>query len=158
MRRSDGLTLLEVLAAIVILGVIITTFGTSFVSSVQLTRTTGTRVEATQLLNYFGRMAAGGATRELPFVFTGAQRPWDYGELTTAFPELASGQERVLGANNFKVTVTAPQTIRVGNAEVIHYRIQVCWRERGQEQCLTGDTAGPRPTAVDPNAFLPVTN
>ena len=158
MKRNDGLTLLEVLASVVILGVVIALFSSVFIASLNQTRTTGSKLEATQLLNYFGRMAAGGATRELPFVFNSSQQPWNYGQLSRAFPELTSGSERVKDVNSYKVAVTAPQIIAVGTAEVIHYHVQVCWREGTEERCLEGDTAGPRPTAVDPDAFLPATN
>ena len=158
MRSDKGLTLIEVLVAVAILGVISTLFASSMVSSLSHTRSTASQIDATSILNYVGRVAAGGASRTLPFSPDDKTKTWDYGKLTSDFPEIKSGDTKIRSADLYKVTVSAPEIIAIGSAQVVRYALVVCWRQANADKCISGDTAGPMPSLTDPSAFNPVSN
>lgn len=143
MRSTDGLTLIEVLAAIAILGIIIAVFSSSFISSMSVTRAMGNQTDANTVLSFFGRMASGGAGRSLGFSPTAGSLSYTYGQLEASFPELASADAHVKDANLYQVSITSPGTIDVGIVRLYQYDIEVCWQDRNQDRCISGLTAGP---------------
>lgn len=143
MRTSQGLTLIEVLAAMTILAVVVTAFSASVVSTFDTTRQMGDRTDANTVLGFFGRMAAGGAGKPLTYSPAEGKKVYAYGSLKTAFPELASGDTKIKDPNLYRVTVTSPGTVTIGSIQVYQYNTQVCWRDGTQDACINGLTAGP---------------
>lgn len=156
-RRQQGLTIVEVIVAIAILGVVTTAITTTYVNSIRVNSDSGRRTQSAQVLNSIGRRVAGGDAIVLPTADT--PLAWDYGELSESFPDMTG---RDYGdADLFRVTVENLGTVTVGTAETTHYRLTVCTGSQGgvEERCLTGDTAGPPPgPAGDVPTSLPGIN
>lgn len=144
MKSQNGLTLIEVLVALAILGIIIAVYSASFTSSLQTTRTMGNITDANTVLSFFGRMATGGASRTISFPTGSTILNYNYGSLEASFPELASADTNVKDANEYRVQITTPGLLAVGDIDLVQYAISVCWRERGNERCVAGQTAGPQ--------------
>lgn len=147
MKRETGLTLVEVLVALAVLGIVIAVLTTSMVTSMQQNLLAGERTQAVQILNYLGRLASGGDAR----VITDSQVAWGYGELPTVFTELASG-DGFVAPERYRAEVARVGALSIGAASMEHYRVRVCWQAANGEQCVTGDTAGP---AVAPGGVAP---
>jgi prepilin-type N-terminal cleavage/methylation domain-containing protein len=148
MKRKTGLTLVEVLVALAVLGVVITVLSASMVTSMQQNLVAGGRTQAVQILNHLGRLASGGDAR----VITETQVIWDYGQLPTVFTEMATGRG-LKGPERFRAEITRVGALSIGAASMEHYRVQVCWQAADGELCVSGDTAGP--AAVPPGGHAP---
>lgn len=140
--NKQGLTVVEAMVAIAILGIITAAVMTTFVNSIRFNADAGKRTQSAQLLNYLGRRVAGGEG----LVLAGADDAleWTYGELDAAFPEL-SGEEGFANPDFYRASVSNMGEIALDSASIIHYRIEVCVRANGDENCVRGDTAGPPP-------------
>ena len=140
--NKQGLTVVETLIAIAILGIITAAVTTTFTNSIRFNADAGKRTQSAQLLNYLGRRVAGGER----LVLAEADRAleWAYGELGSAFPEL-SGEEGFANPDFYRASVTNMGEITLDSASIIHYRIEVCVRASSDESCVRGDTAGPPP-------------
>jgi len=147
MKRETGLTLAEVIVALAVLGIVIAVLTTSMAISMQQNMVSGGRTQAVQVLNYLGRLVAGGDAG----VATGSTVTWEYGELTTAFPELTR-EGGFADPERYRAAITNLGSLGIGAAVMVHYRVQVCWQAPGGEQCVAGDTAGP---AVVPGGGAP---
>ena len=154
-RRQGGLTLLEVIIAIAVLGIVTAVLTTGVVGNLQKTRTFGGRTEASQILNYFGRRVAGGDNVVLP----SSTLDWDYGDLTTAFPEL-SREGGYAEPDRFRVSITNQGTVGVGSSSstATRYDVSVCFQAAGGESCLSGTTLGAAPSAAGSAPPLPGMN
>lgn len=147
-----GLTVVEVLVSLVIIGVIVAVISTVTISSVRTDDQSGARTQAVQVLSYLGRLASSSD----PALLSGA-RSWNYGELPVGFPELA--QEVHHGdPNQYRASVTEMGLVGIGSATVLLYRIQVCWEDLEAESCVSGDTAGPVTPPPGEEGFPPVVN
>ncbi len=140
-RRNMGLTLIETLVALVLLGVITGAVVTTYVSSIQQNFNSGQRTQSVQLLNFLGRRVAGGDELLLA---GDSSLTWDYGELLTVFPEL-EGEVGLGQAANYRASVTNLGEISLADARMVQYEILVCARAQGDETCVEGRTAGPQP-------------
>lgn len=140
-RWSDGLTVVEVLVAITVLGIVTATIATAYISSIRHNSDAGRRTQSAQMLNAVGRRVAGADSAVL--AFADAPIEFDYGQLSTAFPELSG--EGFASPELYRVTVSNQGAITLGQAQIIHYQITVCTRAQGEatERCVSGDTAGP---------------
>lgn len=153
MRKTKGLTLLEVLISISLLGIVVSLFTTSFVTTLQQENIAGERTQAVRFLDYLGRLVVGNAevlTREDDLV-------WDYGELSGTFKELKD----VGGFTNpdsFRATITSPGTIGMAGVSLTHYNIEVCWTEPSGEICVDADTIAPQLVKNNASAPPPVVN
>lgn len=143
MNRT-GLTLVEVLVALVVIGIVTAFFSTSVVANFRHTATSGQKTQATQLLSYFGRLVAGGDSDVLPA--SGETLTWDYGAVEAAFPDLKS-ESSFSDLDAYKVDVVSHSTITLDTASAVRYDVSVCYK-RESEQCLTGITLGPAPTGT----------
>lgn len=143
--KREGLTVVEVLVAITIIGVVIALLSTITVSSVRHDATSGARTQAVQVLSYLGRLAAVSDP-----TLVGGARSWDYGELKGAFKELAVEANRA-DPSLYRASVAEIGEVGIGAGTALLYRVQVCWRVVGEEHCVDGDTAGPDipPAGVD---------
>lgn len=142
-RLRDGLTLVEVLVALVILGIVTAAVMTTYISSIRNNADAGRRTQSAQVLNAMGRRVAG--SDSLVLAQSGTPLTWNYGEIPNDFPELSG--EGIADPGLYRATVTNLGTITLGAAETIHYEVTVCTRATGDaaERCLTGNTAGPPP-------------
>lgn len=134
-----GLTLLEVVLALAVLGVLGAVFTTAFVSNLRHTTTAGQRTQAAQVLNYVGRRVVGGDRSVVPAL--GSTLSWDYGELGAAFPDIAGG-EGVAEPERYSVTVTGTQNVTLQEATVVQYDLSVCFNTSDGESCVRGTTLG----------------
>lgn len=133
-----GLTLVEVLIALSILGVVVAVISTATLSSVRNNATSGGRTQATQVLNYLGRLVAGGD--EILFQKEGLS--WDYGELGGHFLELATESGRAEPAL-YRATVQVTSLATLHSVEMPMYTVHVCWMAPPGETCVTAQTIGP---------------
>ncbi len=156
-RRILGLTVVEVLVALAVLGIVTAAITTTYISSIRNNSDAGMRTQSAQLLNGIGRRVAGAEGSVLPQ--SGTPLVLDYGEVGPAFPDLSG--DGYADPSRYRLTITNVGPVQLGGAEVTHYRIEVCVRAQGggAERCLTGNTAGPDPSPPgDPPAQLPGIN
>jgi len=137
-RTGEGFTLVEVIVALSIVGIIVAVITTASVTSIRNNATSGGRTQATQVLNFLGRLVAVGDDA----LFSQETLEWDYGELGTHFTDLATEARRADPAL-YRAQVTAPAQAALGSVSMPYYRVQVCWQAPGGETCVTGDTVGP---------------
>ena len=142
--RTTGLSLVEVLIAIAILGIAVAILSTTTLSAVQNNNVSGSRTQATQVLNYLGRLVAGGDR----IMFEHEDLEWGYGELGSAFSELSVEAGRADPAL-YRADVDNLGWIGLGDAEMLHFRVTVCWMASGNEHCVVGNTAGPEVVEED---------
>ncbi len=150
MRRSDGFSLVEVIVAIAILGVVLAATALTVLSSLRQNASAGERTQAALLMNYFGRRIAGGEAAAL------GAAAWDYGELEAGFADL-TGEDGFADPDAYRVDLSIGDEIAIGGTSMRQFRIEVCWRVGGEESCAVGDTVGP-PLGVDTPEALPGIN
>ncbi len=154
-----GLTLLEVLVALSILGVILAAFTVSAVSSLRHNAVSGSRTAAVQLMNYLGRRVVGGDRVVLPAV-NQTVRAWEYGTLSAAFPDLARDLPHA-NPDRFRAEVVSEGrpgwAVQLG-LDLTQYRIRVCWRGPEREHCTEAATLGVSPNAAGSAPPLPGIN
>lgn len=139
-----GLTILEVVLALGILGILGAVFTTSILSNLRHTTTAGQRTQAAQVLNYIGRRVAGGDSVVLPAA--GETLTWEYGELSAAFADMSGAGFG--NPNQYRVEITAAGVVTVVAAEVMRYDIDVCFTRQDGETCVEGTTLGAPATAT----------
>jgi len=145
---TEGLTIVEVLVAMAILGIVIAAVTSIYLSSIRNNADAGMRTQTAQILNTVGRRVAAAESG-----FTPADDPLivDYGEMLSTFPEL-SHEEGFADAERYRFTVVNLGEVSLAGAVAIRYEIEVCTRAaggQGTERCLTGQTAGPMPVDED---------
>lgn len=154
--KQDGLTIIEVIIAVAIIAIVMGTLTTTVVSNLKRTSTTNGSTQAAQVLNYLGRRVAGAQAAVLPA--SGSTLSWNYGELETAFPDIAS-EKGVSDPKFYSAKITNSSTVSLAGATVVQYDLSVCHRLGGGEHCLSGITFGPSPAnATNPEFFLPGVN
>ncbi len=154
-RRIGGLTLIEVVLAMAVIGVVTAAFTTVAVSSMHHTTVAGARTEAVQVLNYFGRRVAGGDNTLLPA--SGTPDTWDYGALSAAFPDLQD-QGGLSNPDLYKASITNAGAVSYAGASGTEYDVKVCFKAADAEHCVTGATVGPAPSGQTTPATLPGIN
>lgn len=140
--KKLGLSLMEVLIAIVALAITLVALNTMITGNIVQNASTGKLTQAIQLVNYLGRRVTGGDSNLLPSVTTPLS--WGYGNLGTAFSDLPGGAN-FGNPNNYKATITNRGTWSNAAANGIvlsQYRIQVCWKTGQGERCTEADTLG----------------
>lgn len=137
---NRGFTLVEVLIAIAVLGIVLSAVSITMLSSIRQNHVAGNRSQAAQIVNYLGRRIAGGEISQL------GGTTWGYGSLATSFVDL--NRERNLADTNlYRAQVLQLPRIGLGTTSIPHYRVTVCWNISEGESCVSGDTAGPGPGA-----------
>lgn len=157
LRGSQGLTVVEALVAITILGIVTAAVMTAYVSSIRNNANAGQRTQSAQVLNFLGRRVAGGDNAVLA---DKTAKEWGYGDLLTAFPELDQ-EDGFANPDLYRASVTNLGAITLAGASAVHYHVEVCARPPGGggESCVAGDTTGPVPnTASATPAPLPGIN
>lgn len=138
--KARGLTIVEVLVALAIIGTLLAVFSTSVTSNFSHTRQTGQTTQATQILNYISKEVTTGSNTFLPTA-AAPLTSWDYGQLSSQFPNL----NLTSGLSNsalYKATVTHAGQITVGSNTVTQYNMSVCFKQASTEKCLSGVTFG----------------
>jgi prepilin-type N-terminal cleavage/methylation domain-containing protein len=148
-----GLTLVEVLVALLLLGVAVTMLAVALLGSVQQTERFGARTQASDLLGFFGRAVAAGDPAVLP---TATPFAWGYGELAAAFPELAARGRADPG--RYRAAIRRVAVVSFAGAESIQYAIVVCSRAPSGEICVDGTTLGPEAGDAGAASLLPGLN
>lgn len=151
-----GLTIVEVLVALVVIVVAFSILSTALVGNLQQTQRAGTRTQTTQYLAYFGRKVAGGDPAVLAAV--GSPLTWGYGALASAFDDLPSGGGDLADVSRYRAEVEQVGSVAFVGASAVHYRIVVCATGTTGEACATGNTLGPPPTPGGTPPLLPGIN
>lgn len=142
MRRlrlsNSGFTLIEVILAIAVLGVVLAAVAITMVSSMQHNVASGSRSQAAQVMNYLGRRVAGGEISNL------GDTEWDYGGLATSFGDLTR-ESNLADPDLYRAEIAQLPNIGIGDTRIPHYRVRVCWEDGSGETCVEGHTAGPGP-------------
>lgn len=152
-ERAKGLSVIEVLVALAVLGVVTAAILTTYLGSIRTNSDSGRRTQSVQIMNTIGRRVAGAD----PVVLAQPGKPlsWGYGQLKSSFPELAG--DGFSDPNLYRVVVTNLGAVTLGAAQVVHYSIETCTQSRagGEESCVTGDTAGvpPGPEGDEPTGL-----
>lgn len=151
--HERGLTLLEVIVALAVIAIIGAVFVTNVLSNLRHTTTAGERTQAAQVLNFLGRLAAGGDGDVLPAL--GSSEEWDYGELVGAFPDI-SGGDGFGDASRYRAGITAVGILEFAGAETVQYDISVCFQVPDGESCIVGTTLGAQAPGNQGTAPLPL--
>lgn len=141
-RGQQGLTIIEVLVAVAIIGISVSILMTASLSSIRHNAVSGSRTQAAQVLGFLSRLASFGDENMFA-----ADPEWDYGALPLAFPELASEGGRT-DPDLYRASVVALGSVGLGQAQQVHYQVSVCWLAGADEHCVRADTAGPVPGGV----------
>ncbi|MCX7783144.1 MAG: prepilin-type N-terminal cleavage/methylation domain-containing protein [Meiothermus sp.] len=155
--RSNGLSLIETLIAMVVLAITLTAFTSLIVGNMQQNTNSGARTGGTQLLNYLGRRVIAGDSAVIPSSAT-APREWIYGEVQSAFPDLI-GQQFSNPALYRATVENLGQQSPITGISLTAYRVEVCWQNQGNESCVRTLTFGPDlPTPGTPGTQPILTN
>lgn len=152
-ERTSGLSVVEVLVALAVLGIVTAAVLTTYLGSMRANSDSGRRTQAVQITNAIGRRVAGAD----PLVLAQPGKPmvWDYGKLKSDFPELRG--DGISDPDLYRVVVTNLGTVTLGTAAVVHYTVETCTRSHqgAEENCVVGDTAGvpPGPEGDDPTGL-----
>ena len=137
-----GLTIIEVLIAMVILSLVLMAVAGMVVGSMRQNVTAGGRTASVQLLNYLGRRAAEGDGAVIP---AGSARTWDYGALKTSFPDLKN-EGSFSDPERYRAQVDnlgAPDWVSASGLALTTYQVSVCWESPDGETCSRTSTVGP---------------
>lgn len=151
--RAEGLSVIEVLVALAVLGIVTAAILTTYLGSIRTNSDSGRRTQSVQIMNAIGRRVAGADPAVL--AQPGTPLAWGYGQLKSGFPELTG--DGIADPDLYRVVVTNLGAVTLGAAQVIHYSVETCTRSRanGAESCVTGDTAGvpPGPEGDEPTGL-----
>ena len=149
-KRNRGMTIVEVLVAVVILSIVLVAFAGVIVGNIRQNATSGNRTAAAQVLNYLGRRAVEGQAAVLPAVGENS-RAWNYGSLNASFPDLK--QERnAANSDLYRAEILDqgdPVWSSLETESLVSYQINVCWRDAGKENCVTAQTVAPELVAAE---------
>lgn len=151
-RAALGLTVIEVLIALAVIGVVTATFTTAVVGNLHHASVTGARTEAVQVLDYLGRRAAGGDSAVLPAA--GSPLSWGYGTLATSFPDLTN-HGGLSDPARYRADVSNAGTVAMAGASATEYDVRVCYQAGGAEHCVQAATMGPAPATGGGTPPLP---
>lgn len=154
MRYPKGLSVLETLIAVSVLGMVLLSLSLLLTDSLRQTSITGSQTQAVQILNYVGRRIVGGETDLVNL------SPIGYGNLRQVFPEL-SQEIRHANPDLYKVEIRGQGTPTwAGNLGISleQYEIRVCWKTGGRELCTSAHTYSSPPASSGGNPPLPGIN
>jgi prepilin-type N-terminal cleavage/methylation domain-containing protein len=151
-RSTFGLTLIEVLLALAVIGIVTAAFTTAVVSNLHHTSVTGARTEAVQVLNYLGRRAAGGDGAVLPA--SGSSRTWAYGSLAGSFPDLTD-PGGLSDPGRYRAQITNAGDVSLAGSRTAEYDVRVCYEAAGGEHCVSATTMGLYPSSGGSTPQLP---
>lgn len=150
-RATQGLTVVEILIALAIIGVVTAAFTTGVVSTMRHTSVAGAQTQAVQVLNYLGRRVAGGDNTLLPQ--SGTPLTWAYGGLSKAFPDMTD-QGGFADPASYRASISNAGSVSFGGASAVEYDVRVCFKGTDNEHCVSAATLGPEPSASAASAPL----
>jgi prepilin-type N-terminal cleavage/methylation domain-containing protein len=164
LTAKRGLTIVEVLVAVVILSIVLVAFAGVIVANIRQNATSGNRTAAAQVLNYLGRRAVEGQAAVLPVVGS-TSRTWAYQTLNAAFPDLKK-EKNAANSDLYRAEIKdqgAPAWSLAGSKtatlNLVSYQIDVCWQDAGKENCVTAQTLAPKlQPATDTEPIIPGLN
>jgi type II secretory pathway pseudopilin PulG len=139
-----GLTVVELLMALAVIGIVTAAFTTAVVSNLHHSSVTGARTEAVQVMNYLGRRAASGDGAVLPT--SGGSRAWAYGSLPSAFPDLTD-QGGLSDPARYRAQIVNAGDVSLAGASAAEYDVSVCYMAAGGEHCVSATTMGLFPSS-----------
>ncbi len=148
-----GMSIIEVLIALVVVGVAFAILSTALVGTLRNTERAGTRTQTTQYLNYIGRLVSGGGTNDVLPANTGDTINWGYGQLAAAFPDLPGGTGGN-AANRYRVSIQNQGPYTFAGVTIIQYTVTVCTEGSSGEACVSGTTLGRTRTDDEGAGFL----
>jgi prepilin-type N-terminal cleavage/methylation domain-containing protein len=151
---TRGLTIVEVLVAIVILSIVLVAFAGVIVANIRQNAMSGNRTAAAQVMNYLGRRAVEGDGAVLPASPT-LTKSWAYNTLRTSFPDLT--QEKQSANPNVYRAEVINQGLPSWTASapsLTSYTVRVCWNSPDGESCVESQTLAPISTGVSAPAPL----
>ncbi len=137
MTNKKGLTLVEVLIALAVIGMLIGVFSLSLTSSLSVTETTGQEGQINQLLNQLVRRVVDGETALLSA--SGQSKTYDYGQLSGII-----SQGTISDLSSYKASIVATGSVSLSNTSITQYTITICSKNE-TEKCLSAVTFGPSP-------------
>lgn len=137
-RSQKGLTVVEVLIALSLIGVIIAVFSTSLGGNLRVTQSTGQKGQAAQLMTYIGQQVINGNTAFL--VNANSSQTFDYNSLG-ARTDLST-DAGLADLDNYKVTLSNVKQVTFQTISLFEYVINVCYKTQGDESCVQGSTLG----------------
>ncbi len=133
--KKQGLSLMEVVIAVAILGILSTVLTTTLVSNLRRTSTAGQTSQVVPVLDFLSVLVARGDAR----VLSGAETIWAYGQLPALFTDISGG----INTNDlarYRARVTIIDTVAIGAAESTIVELEVCFNDAGADRCVTGRT------------------
>jgi prepilin-type N-terminal cleavage/methylation domain-containing protein len=143
-RGIQGLTLIEVLVAIVILSIVLVAFASVIVGNIRQNAMSGNRTAAAQVMNYLGRRAIEGDANVLPRMPATTQS-WAYNSLHTSFPDLTK-ERNAANLDYYRAEVInqgVPDWATAKSLELTSYLVRVCWDSPEGESCVESQTMAP---------------
>jgi prepilin-type N-terminal cleavage/methylation domain-containing protein len=158
MMKRTGLTVIEVIVAITIIGVLLAVLTPAIIQSMRQTSRTGQSTQVSQIINYLGRRLVADDSAVKP-INTTTPLTWNYGELSTAFntfncngntcSDLQNDSTKGIGdIDNFKVTITNQGLITWLGATANKYQIKVCFKNGSGEVCRESITISAPPESA----------
>jgi prepilin-type N-terminal cleavage/methylation domain-containing protein len=144
MSRRRGLTLIEVLVAIVILSIVLVAFASVIVGNIRQNALSGNRTAAAQVMSYLGRRAVEGQTAVVPAT-PETTKSWDYGSLSTTFPDLTE-ESHAANPALYRAEVInqgKPAWADANGLSLTSYLTRVCWQSPEGESCVEAQTVAP---------------
>lgn len=138
-----GLTVVEVIVALAIIGTVLAVFSTSVVGNMKQNSSSGSRTGAVRFLDHLGRLIVEGDSNVLP-ASNATTRTWAYGDLDT-LPEL-SNEGGFGDPNLYKAKVTKgtqPSWATSEGLALTAYTLEVCWKNTGEDICVQATGVGP---------------
>ena len=137
--KNNGLTLVEVILAMAVFGIVAAALSFSISSNLNHTSKTGQKSQAVQILNYLGRRVADSDVAVLP-ASTANPLAWGYGQLSSSFTEL-NDDEGLVDLSRFKAKVSEVGTVSIDEITMTQYNVEVCYKSGGnKESCIQGIT------------------
>ena len=131
--NKDGLSIIEVLSALVIIGLLLATFAMNLSSTFTITENTGSQGQVSQLLNQTGRKIISAE----PGFLTTKDSPleWDYKKFSEAFPNMD------FDVSKYRATIVNEGPISISQTSLQQYTVTICFKEE-TEHCSSITTFG----------------
>jgi type II secretory pathway pseudopilin PulG len=139
--NKSGFTIIEVLISLGILIIAITILSSTVIGSTRHDKNSGHKTQAVEFLNYLGRYAVEGNSKVIPAI-ADTEKVFDYGDIATTFPDIVD-QGGFSDPNLYKAKITRMGTVSLSSANATQYNIEVCWKDKAGEACVTAITLGP---------------
>ena len=139
--NQSGFTIIEVLISLGILIIAIAILSSTVIGSARHDKNSGHKTQAVEFLNYLGRYAVEGNSKVIPAI-SDTEKVFEYGDISSTFPDIIN-QGGFSDPDLYKGKVTRMATVSLSSANATQYNIEVCWKDKASEACVTAITLGP---------------